>query len=306
MKKQQHHIEHPLHQEILQAYLQGTLSKPERQQVEDIIAAHPYYKEVLEGLRWVDEDYPLSKRLAALSANVNAASRTSSSPKIMAINSPWWRWAAAAASVALLVVVALWAMDSSTPDKDPIAQTLQTTKSIPSPDIHASTTAGTAETLSTPPPPSAAAPPEKIAVPAEEAKEEMTASIEVMEDEAPPPVKVSEPVHNGHAALPEDSFGEAPRQAKAGNKVTAAPDEQLAMSYTWDMMLKNGQQEKVVRQAAEKPVTTLSAAEAWWAGKAWWLMGDSAKAFQYWQHSVQKNTAPYSDSAHTALQKYRQ
>ena len=92
-------IQEPLTVEVLQAYLQGTLSASQQEEVRQLVTENPFYQDALEGLKYVEDDYPLQETLADINSQIY--SKGKSRERII-----WLRPLAAAASIIVLLGVA--------------------------------------------------------------------------------------------------------------------------------------------------------------------------------------------------------
>lgn len=158
MSHKDKHIRSPLSQEVLLAYLEGSLTPIEKEAVDKIIEQEPHYAEVLEGLRWVDESYPFAERMKALQQTVQ--SRPTSSTKSVIPIHRYIRWVAAAIVLTAIVTAGLWITGQLSQQEPVLAEQLQPSKRLPTPDIQldSAKSAASASDPAPPPPPIASAP----------------------------------------------------------------------------------------------------------------------------------------------------
>lgn len=133
MRNNSHHITTPLSQEVLLAYLAGHLSASDKKRVDAIIAAEPYYIEVLEGLRWVDEDYPLPDKLTALQEKIRQQHYPPAATRSIRLHR--YRWLAAASISALIITLGIWVSTLTKQSTPVLAERIQPTKPLPTPNI---------------------------------------------------------------------------------------------------------------------------------------------------------------------------
>lgn len=142
MRKNSHHITTPLSQEVLLAYLAGHLSSNDKKRVDAIIAAEPYYKEVLEGLRWVDDDYPLSDKLSALQEKIHQQHYPETTTTFTRLRR--YRWLAAASIATLILSIGIWTTTFTKQSTPVLAERIQSAEALRTPNLERTTPEGSA------------------------------------------------------------------------------------------------------------------------------------------------------------------
>lgn len=319
------HIKSPLSQEVLHAYLEGTLSVSEKKQVDQIIAEEPYYKEVLEGMRWIDEAYPTSDRLQTLQQSVTEKTRPVSRGVVPL--SKYIRWAAAAIVLAAVTTAGLWITGQLDRDEPMLAQEIQSTKALPQPHIEVDSSTEMAAPAPAPAPaPVPPPPPATVEMAeiiesddAEIAKQEETetlADVEVeVEDTAPEPagmpqadVYYTSPAAEETTALTIESYD---MSRAAGNQTTAMKSrydqEEISvidLSAAWEA-LQEKQYKKAVK-LAEKSIKQQPTQEAYWINaQSTWGLGDTLATQTSLEAGLQL-TGVYTDTMQILLEKLGQ
>lgn len=308
MNQKPYHIAHPLSAEVLRAYLQGDLSDSQQEQVAAIIAQHSIYKEVLEGLRWVDDEYPLEERLTAMSARVAGTTR------IKRLH-PYRLMAVAAALVLLLVAGTLLIRSLQESDKQPMAvQTPVDATPAPEQETHptpisvdtpiapvsvAPTTRITEDAELTPPPP-----PQPSILSESVQEEQVIAVYDQQEDLA----------DDSKATVTEEVFLQTPEIRQQGvsaadARISAAPEttstKRLAET---DGFTAYRQQEYSLAIQLLTPVANTDTPEGeqatYYIGMSFAALGDIPASIE-WLEKLSSRTGVYPDSARVALQKLR-
>ncbi len=309
MKHKQYHIAHPLSADVLRAYLQGDLSDSQQELVAAIIAQHPLYKEVLDGLRWVDDEYPLEERLAAMSARVAGTTR------IKRLH-PYRLMAVAAALVLLLVAGSLLIRSLQEPELQPMA--VQTPIDT--------TTAPIEKTLQSPPP--ADTPLAPISVIQHTI---ITEDIEAAPTSPPPPqamlseaapeeevaityAQQEDLVDDTKATLAEEVFLQTPDTRQQGvsttnSRIPAAPETtDFKRLSTTDGFTAYRQQDYALAIQLLTPVANTGTPDGeratYYIGMSYAALGDKPSSME-WLEKLTSRTGIYPDSARMALQQLR-
>ncbi len=311
MSPKQRHIKEPLSVAVLQAYLEGTLSSEEQKQVEAILEQSPYYKEVLEGLRWTDDEYKVSERMTQWQEAIQAHT-SSSSTKVVPLYRKWVRWAAAAVVLGSLITAGLWITGQLEKEDPVIAQKIKPADDLTQPNIQPTLPAETTRTV--PPPPDQMRTPASPA-PIEEELEVVADEVEIVEEEPAMELSVVEDTEEyaDLSARAQDSPATLDRQqtqmTPASGNIALEPKAAAEQSYS---NLTTAMQQYEMAQYT-RAITLLQqivaddpGAEAyWWLGQSYLALGDTNSAVTALQKVLTFGDSPRSDTTKQQLQTLR-
>lgn len=310
MSPKQRHIKEPLSVAVLQAYLEGTLSPEEQQQVEAIMEQSPYYKEVLEGLRWTDDEYKVSERMTQWQDAIQART-TSPSTKTVPLYRKWVRWAAAAVVLGSIITAGLW-ISGQLEKKDPvIAQKIKPADDLTQPNINP--TLPTETTRTAPPPPDQMNTPASPAPIEEELdvvanEEEMIAEEPAMElsvvEDTEAYADLSAPVQDSPRTLSRQQTQMAPASGNTSIEPQAAkqPHSDFAIAIQQYEMAQYARAITLLQQVvADDP----NAEAYWWLGQSYLALGDTNSAVTALQKVLTYGDSPRLDTTKQQLKTLR-